>query len=133
MTNTTESHDENEANATNQQYAFGLSSRQLFVLVVIVGLIGPGLVVNLLERANLELLADIVWVIGYGTTVFVLWFIWIRPLNLVGPSGLDISRTHNDESSQREDDADETKSGDDQLTTDGENRVTTEGGRSDSK
>ena len=107
MTNSTESHDENEANATNRQYAFGLSSRQLFVLVVIVGLIGPGLAVNMLERANLGLLADIVWVVGYGTTIFVVWYIWIRPLDLVGPSGLDISRTHEGLGDQREPDADE--------------------------
>ena len=107
MTSSTESHDENEANTTNRQYAFGLSSRQLFVLVVIVGLIGPGFAVNILDRANLRLLSDIVWVVGYGSTIFVLWFLWIRPLDLVGPSGLDISRTHEGLGDQRETDVDE--------------------------
>ncbi|MDS0243900.1 MULTISPECIES: hypothetical protein [unclassified Haloferax] len=88
---------ENEGNATShtesdqQRYPFGLSSPQFAVLLVLVGLIGPGLLVYTLEEANLSTVADLVWIVGYGTTIFVVWFIWFRPLDLVGPSAQDTS------------------------------------------
>jgi hypothetical protein len=74
-----------------RRYPFGLSSRQLFVVVVLLGLIGPGLLVSVLEEANLATLADLVWIIGYGTMIVTIWYIWIRPMDLVGSAGLDIS------------------------------------------
>ena len=91
--------------ADQRGYPFGLSSRQLFVLVVLVGLIGPGLLVYALEEANLSAVADFVWIVGYGTTIFVVWFLWVRPLDLVGSSGQDTSLT--EESDQPETGTDE--------------------------
>jgi len=96
---------ENEGNATShtksdqQRYPFGLSSPQFAVLVVLVGLIGPGLLVYTLEQANLSAVADLVWVVGYGTTIFVVWFIWLRPLDLVGSSAQATSLTEESEQS----------------------------------
>jgi len=96
---------ENEGNATShtdadqQQYPFGLSSPQFAVLVVLVGLIGPGLLVYTLEQANLSGVADLVWIVGYGTTIFVVWFIWLRPLDFSGSSAQDISLTEESEES----------------------------------
>jgi hypothetical protein len=90
---------ENEGNATShteadqQQYLFGLSSPQFAVLVVLVGLIGPGLLVYTLEQANLSTVADLVWIVGYGTTIFVVWFIWLRPLDFSGSSTQNTSLT----------------------------------------
>lgn len=80
-----------------RHYPFGLSSRQLFVFVVLVGLIGPGLVVAMLEQANLSTLATFVWITGYGTTVFVVWYIWLRPIDLVGAGSQEVSRTDSDD------------------------------------
>lgn len=74
-----------------REYPFGLSSRQLFVFVVVVGLIGPGLAVYALEQASLPLVADMVWILGYGTAVLVVWYVWIRPLDLIGSAARDIS------------------------------------------
>ncbi|UIP01605.1 hypothetical protein Hbl1158_16760 (plasmid) [Halobaculum sp. CBA1158] len=74
-----------------QKYPFGLSSPLLFVVVVVIGIIGPGLAVYALDSAGLRLLSDIVWVTGYGTTIFVVWYIWLRPLDLTGSSGMDVS------------------------------------------
>ncbi|MFC7130606.1 hypothetical protein [Haloferax chudinovii] len=97
---------ENEGNATShtesdqQRYPFGLSSPQFAVLLVLVGLIGPGLLVSTLEQANLSTVADLVWIVGYGTTIFVVWFIWFRPLDLVGPSAQDTSLTEESEQSE---------------------------------
>ena len=90
---------ENEGNATShteadqQEYPFGLSSPQFAVLVVLVGLIGPGLLVYTLEQANLSTVADLVWIVGYGTTIFVIWFIWLRPLDFGGSSTQNTSLT----------------------------------------
>jgi hypothetical protein len=80
---------EPDTESGQREYPFGLSSRQLFVFVVLVGLIAPGLLVYALEEANLSAIGDLVWIVGYGTTVFVVWFIWIRPMDLVGSSGQD--------------------------------------------
>ncbi|MXR43059.1 hypothetical protein GRX01_17145 [Halobaculum sp. WSA2] len=79
------------SDSPSRDYPFGLSSRQLFVLVVLVGLIGPGLGVYALEQANLSTVADFVWIVGYGTTVLVVWFIWLRPLDFSGSSAQDTS------------------------------------------
>ena len=88
--------DDTESTTENRKYPFGLSSRALFIFIVIVGLITPGLLVYLLEQANLSVLADLMWVLGYGTTVFVVWYIWIRPLDLSGSSGQEPTRTDPD-------------------------------------
>ena len=89
-------HDTNADTPTEvdqREYPFGLSSWQLVVLVVLVGFIGPGFLVYALEEVNLPVVADIVWLVGYGTSVLVVWFVWIRPLDLVGSSGQDTSPT----------------------------------------
>lgn len=91
MGQSSNSSDGGGSEAEYRQYPFGLSSYQLFFFVVLVGLITPGLVVYFLETANLSGIADLVWIVGYGTTVFVVWFIWIRPLDLTGSSGHDTS------------------------------------------
>ena len=79
--------DDGDAGPESWPYPFGLSSRATFVLIVLVGLIGTGLVVSLFESADQSLLGDLVWILGYGTTVFVVWYIWIRPLDIVGDAG----------------------------------------------
>jgi len=86
---------ESEAESDQPQYPFGISSRLWFVVVVVVGLIGPGLLVYALEKVSLSAIGDLVWIVGYGTTVFVVWFFWIRPLDMVGSSGQETS--HNEE------------------------------------
>ncbi|MBX0297903.1 hypothetical protein [Haloarcula nitratireducens] len=102
---------ENEENVNShtesdqQEHPFGLMSPQFAVLVVLVGLIGPGLLVHTFEEANLSAVADLVWIVGYGTTIFVVWFIWVRPLDLVGSSAQDVSLT--EESDQSETGTDE--------------------------
>jgi len=99
---------ENEGNATShtksdqQRYPLGLSSPQFAVLVVLVGLSAPGLLVYTFEQANLSAVADLVWIVGYGTTVFVVWFIWLRPLDFAGSSTQDTSLSEESERSEPE-------------------------------
>ncbi|WP_167880054.1 hypothetical protein [Halorhabdus rudnickae] len=97
---------EHDSESDPQGYPFGLTSRQLLVIVVLGGLIGPGLLVNALESVNLSVAADLVWIGGYGGTILVVWYMWLRPLNLGGSAGQDASFTHGGDQIESEDDLD---------------------------
>ena len=56
------------------------------VLVVVVGIVGSGLARRLLGLAGYQTLGRVVFVLGYATMVFVVWYGWIRPLDLTGPT-----------------------------------------------
>lgn len=32
-------------------------------------------------------LGRLVWLVGFGTTVLVVWYLWLRPMELTGPDG----------------------------------------------
>lgn len=40
-----------------------------------------GLASFALEAASLPLLSDIVYATGYATMVFVVWYVWVRPID----------------------------------------------------
>jgi hypothetical protein len=58
----------------------------LLVAVVVVGVAGTGVVRRLLGEAGLNDLGAVVWLLGYGGTVLVVWYGWVRPLDITGPS-----------------------------------------------
>ena len=91
-----------ESDDESHRYPFGLSSRLSFLVVITIGLIGPGLGVSVLEEANLALAADIVWIVGYGTTIFVVWYVWIRPLKIVGTDAQDWSERNEAEEDEQD-------------------------------
>lgn len=66
----------------------GLFSRDVLLLatVLVLGVAGTGIVRRLLGEAGLNDLGVVVWILGYGGTVFVVWYGWIRPLDIGGPS-----------------------------------------------
>lgn len=57
------------------------SSKQAFAIVLVVGIAGTGMLDFALSQAGLSNLAGVVWALGYGTTVFLLWFGWVRHLD----------------------------------------------------
>ncbi len=63
-----------------------LPSWRLLLAVAAVGVVVPGVLHYWLARAGFELAADAVWVGGYGLAVVAVWYWWIRPLDLGGPS-----------------------------------------------
>jgi|GEM_PF-1172242 len=65
--------------------AFGLA----FAAVVIV----PGLGKYALTALGYEFLGSAVWALGYGLGALAMWAIWIRPLDLTSPDGMDRSET----------------------------------------
>jgi len=60
--------------------------RVAFALVLAVGVIGPGLANYFLAQGGYETLGTIIWALGYATMVLVLWYVWVRPLDLSGPT-----------------------------------------------
>ncbi|WP_435068837.1 hypothetical protein [Haloplanus sp. C73] len=59
----------------------------LILLLLVVGIGGSGLARGLLAEQGYDALGSAVFVVGYGTMVVVLWYGWIRPLDITGPSG----------------------------------------------
>lgn len=63
-----------------------LSGKATFVLVLITGIVVPG-VMNYVFSIILgePALGRIVWVLGYGLMLGVIWYGWLRPLDFRGP------------------------------------------------
>jgi len=61
------------------------SDAPLVALVLFVGIAGSGVARWGLGRLGLDVLGQIIFVMGYGGMVFVLWYGWIRPLHITGP------------------------------------------------
>lgn len=59
----------------------------LLVVVLVVGIAGTGIVRRQLGVLGYNGLGRLVFVLGYGGTVFVIWYGWIRPLDITGPTG----------------------------------------------
>lgn len=74
-----------DTSGRRNKIAFGLA----FATVVIV----PGLAKYALTSLGFELLGSAVWALGYGLGAIAMWAIWIRPLDLTGPDGIDRSDT----------------------------------------
>jgi hypothetical protein len=64
-----------------------LPSRWLLVAVAAAGVVVPGLLHYWLVQADFPVVADVVWIGGYGLAVLAVWYGWLRPLDLTGPSG----------------------------------------------
>lgn len=64
-------------------------SRFTFAAILLGGVAGTGLVVRLLNNAGYSGIGVAVWIGGYGATLAVLWYGWLRPLDLTGPTAGD--------------------------------------------
>lgn len=57
----------------------------LLVAVLLVGIAGTGIVRRLLGEAGYNGLGRLAWILGYGGMVVVVWYGWVRPLDITGP------------------------------------------------
>ena len=65
-----------------------LSGDRLLVLAILfVGVVGSGIARWTLGNAGYETLGTLVFVMGYAGMVFVLWYGWLRKIELTGPGG----------------------------------------------
>lgn len=51
------------------------------VAIAAIGIVMTGVVVNILNRVGPAGSADVMWIFGYGTTIFVLWYLLVRPID----------------------------------------------------
>ncbi|MFC4357249.1 hypothetical protein ACFO0N_04710 [Halobium salinum] len=58
----------------------------LAALVLFVGIAGTGILRRFLGELGYNGVGRIVFVLGYGGMVFVLWYGWVRPLDITGPT-----------------------------------------------
>ncbi len=61
------------------------SDMLLLALVLLAGIAGSGVARWAFGEAGFPTVGDIVYVMGYGGMVVVLWYGWIRPLDIRGP------------------------------------------------
>jgi hypothetical protein len=59
----------------------------LVVLLLFVGIGGSGLARGMLVERGHPAIGSVVFVTGYGTMVVLLWYGWIRPIDITGPEG----------------------------------------------
>jgi len=62
-------------------------SRLLLLLVAIAGVVLPGIGNYGFGQAGYATLGTVVWAGGYGLTAIAIWYYWIRPMDISGPSG----------------------------------------------
>ena len=68
-----------------------LPKKAQFGLTVVAAILIPGLADYALASAGYKTLAGLVWTGGYGFGVIAIWYLWIRPLDLTGPTGIQLS------------------------------------------
>lgn len=72
--------------ARRERLAFGLA---LATVVVV-----PGLAAAALTSLGRETLGSVAWALGYGSGAVLVWYLWLRPLDLTGP---DVAAEGDDE------------------------------------
>jgi hypothetical protein len=64
---------------------YGLGTRGGFAIVVLVGVLVPGLTNHFLSQAGFHTVGSVLWYAGYGVMALVLWYGWVRPLEFSEP------------------------------------------------
>jgi hypothetical protein len=62
----------------------GPSRKVLGGAIAVGGIVTTGILVYILERTGYPVAEQIVWILGYGLTIFALWYLLLRPLDLTG-------------------------------------------------
>ena len=64
-----------------------ITSKRLLPFVLFGAFLLTGLIDNTLTKMGFETLANGIWILGYGHIIVIIWYVWIRPLDLSGPTG----------------------------------------------
>lgn len=67
-----------------------MSGRDKFVLglTLLAVVVVPGLANAVLGRLGHPTVGTVVWAVGYGSGALMVWYVWIRPLDISGPEGV---------------------------------------------
>ncbi|UPM42248.1 hypothetical protein [Halocatena salina] len=49
--------------------------------IAVIGIVVTGVMVYALDRVGPAGSADVMWIMGYGLTIFVLWYLLVRPID----------------------------------------------------
>ncbi|PSP84110.1 hypothetical protein BRC96_06295 [Halobacteriales archaeon QS_6_64_34] len=64
----------------NDTIALGLTAAAVIIV--------PGLANGFLSQMGYPWVGSAVWATGYGLGVVLIWYEWIRPLDITGPEGV---------------------------------------------
>lgn len=67
----------------------GRRDKIALALTLVAVVVLPGLASAVLGNAGFETLGSAVWAVGYGTGAVFVWYVWIRPLNISAPDGVE--------------------------------------------
>ena len=59
----------------------------LLLTVLFVGIAGTGLLRRLLGEFGYNGVGRVVFLLGYGGMVLIVWYGWVRPMDITGPDG----------------------------------------------
>ncbi|MCL9816581.1 hypothetical protein [Natronocalculus amylovorans] len=68
---------------------FLTSDRLLLALVLFAGIAGSGVARRLFGEAGFDTVGQVVFIMGYGGMVVVLWYGWLRHIDIRGPEDRD--------------------------------------------
>lgn len=57
-----------------------------FGLALVAAIVVPGLGAAAIHSQGYSTLGTATWVIGYGSGIVAIWYVWFRPLDLRGPT-----------------------------------------------
>lgn len=72
--------------ADSTDAGFFTRDKLLLAAVIVTGIVVPGVARWFLGEAGYAGLGTVVFVLGYAGMVFLVWYGWIRPLELTGPA-----------------------------------------------
>jgi hypothetical protein len=72
-------------NGTDPEESSGISRKMLLGGGIAgFGVVTTGILVYVLERVGPPGAQELVWILGYGLTIFALWYLFLRPIDLRG-------------------------------------------------
>lgn len=58
----------------------------LLVTILVLGIAGSGIARRLLGELGYNEVGRVVFILGYGGMILALWYGWVRPLDITGPT-----------------------------------------------
>ncbi len=71
--------------STNSEADYGLVAKA--IAIVAAGVVMPGIIARFLNAAGYDIIGTFVFGMSFFGMVVLVWYVWIRPLDLAGPMG----------------------------------------------
>lgn len=65
-------------------------TKLLFGLTLLCVVLFPGLGKAALDSLGYQTVGTLVWAVGYGSGVLMIWYVWVRPVDLRAPESARI-------------------------------------------